>query len=211
MNFAVPPPTSAKGQRLTPKGLETRRQMLEVALSLLATGDSDAVSANLVAKSAGVSWGTVQHQFGDADGLWAAVMEHIRMSSGPVVWAVGKSPTVEGRVKEVVDLLWKAFDSPYAAASITLRTNLPRELDEFRKAFPLTAAEFMTLDAHWAREFTRFFDGLKVDKKRAARVCALLPGALRGLHSEQVMSMHTNIADARRGLTESITLYLTTK
>ena len=66
---------SAKGTRLNRRGLETRGNMLDVAVRVLAAGGPDAVSANSVAKEAGATWGVVQHQFGDADGLWAAVLE----------------------------------------------------------------------------------------------------------------------------------------
>ena len=75
---------SAKGTRLNRRGLETRRTLLKVAIRCLADG-SEGVSANLIAREAGVTWGTVQHQFGDADGLWAAVLAHISERSDPLL------------------------------------------------------------------------------------------------------------------------------
>jgi AcrR family transcriptional regulator len=71
---------SAKGTRLNRRGLETRQHLLEVALECLAAGP-EAASANLVARESGVTWGTVQHQFGDVDGLWAAVLAFARGSA----------------------------------------------------------------------------------------------------------------------------------
>ena len=43
-------------------------------LKALATGDPGAVSANRIAKEIGATWGAVKYQFGDNDGLWAAVL-----------------------------------------------------------------------------------------------------------------------------------------
>ena len=48
--------------------------MLEAALRSLATGDPGAASANRIAKDIGATWGAVKYQFGDIDGLWAAVL-----------------------------------------------------------------------------------------------------------------------------------------
>src|SRR6187402_380922 len=76
---------SAKGTRLNRRGLQTRLHMIDVAIRALASPrEGEQVSANLVAREAGVTWGTVQHQFGDADGLWAAVLEHILAEWEPI-------------------------------------------------------------------------------------------------------------------------------
>ena len=50
------------------RGETSRKHVLDVALRLLASGGPEAVSVKLVAKEADVTWGTVQYQFGDADG-----------------------------------------------------------------------------------------------------------------------------------------------
>ena len=61
-------------QRTNRRGDATRENMLDAALKALATGDPAAVSANRIAKEIGATWGAVKYQFGDADGLWAAVL-----------------------------------------------------------------------------------------------------------------------------------------
>ena len=45
-------------------------------MTALASGDPGAVSANRIAKEIGATWGSVQYQFGDTDGFWAAVLRH---------------------------------------------------------------------------------------------------------------------------------------
>jgi AcrR family transcriptional regulator len=66
--------TGNQSQRTNRRGDATRENMLEAALAALATGDPAAVSANRIAKQIGATWGAVKYQFGDADGLWAAVL-----------------------------------------------------------------------------------------------------------------------------------------
>jgi hypothetical protein len=52
----------------------------------------------------------------DADGLWSSVCDHILSTAGPVVWAQPTTHSYESRVRELIDLLWKAPDSPSYAA-----------------------------------------------------------------------------------------------
>ena len=61
-------------RRTNRRGQATRDAMLDAALRALATGDAGAASANRIAKDAGATWGAVKYQFGDIDGLWAAVL-----------------------------------------------------------------------------------------------------------------------------------------
>jgi AcrR family transcriptional regulator len=112
---------SAKGTRLNRRGLETRANLLRVAVHVLAEGGPEAVSANLVAREAGVTWGTVQHQFGDTDGLWAAVLTSISERSGPLLPVPHDVPTIAARVEIIVETMWNAFDRPALKAIHNLR------------------------------------------------------------------------------------------
>src|ERR1700749_5295241 len=62
------------GRRPNRRGNATRENMLEAALRSLSSGEPGSVSANRIAKDIGATWGTVQYQFGDTDGFWAAVL-----------------------------------------------------------------------------------------------------------------------------------------
>jgi AcrR family transcriptional regulator len=149
------------------RGMSSRKRVLDVALQLLATGGPDAVSTNLVAKEAGVTWGTLQYQFGDADGLWAAVIGHVLDTAGPHVWARPSAGSVKERVDEVIELLWKAFDSRYNAAVSNLRTALAKNRTELERSYPRTAQALDALEDNWAMQFREFFDGIAVDPRHA--------------------------------------------
>ncbi|WP_121256099.1 TetR/AcrR family transcriptional regulator [Nocardioides ferulae] len=201
---------SAKGTRLNRRGRETRQQLLKVAVRCLATGGPESVSANLVAREAGVTWGTVQHQFGDVDGLWAAVLDYIA-SRGHLEKAVADAPRsrdLAERVSSVVDMLWEALDLPGSRALYHLRLALPRDRDELEQSFPRTAKAIAAWDAEWRQMCQASFEGLEVDPARLARVTNLLPGAIRGLHTEQHLSVYLDVTEARRGLADALTAYL---
>ena len=199
---------SAKGTRLNKRGLETREHLLRSALRCLADGGPEAVSASSVAREAGATWGTVQHQFGDVDGLWAAVLERVLSDPAALSPRVPDSPDVAGRVDAILDLLWTAMDRPVARAIHHLRLALPQQRDELEAAYPRTAAAIAHWDQAWTDTVERAFDGLPVDPTRLARVRSLLPGAMRGLHNEQFLSTYTDSDEARAGLAGAITAYL---
>lgn len=197
------------GRRPNRRGEASRKHVLDVALRLLATGGPEAVSVKLIAKEAHVTWGTVQYQFGDADGFWAATILHILDTAGPHVWARPSAGSVEKRVAEIIDLLWKAFDSPYNAVVTNLRTALAKDRIELTRDYPRTANALNTLEENLFKQFREFFDGVTVDPRHARQVSALLPAALRGLHAERTFGSFADIDDALAGLREAITLYMT--
>jgi AcrR family transcriptional regulator len=200
---------SAKGSRLNRRGLETRRHILETAVRCLAEGDSEAVSANLIAKAAGVTWGTIQHQFGDSDGVWAAVLEHVssdvteQLASGPK-----RGSSLSRRVTVIVDMLWRGFDEPAAKAVQNLRVSLPRDYATLAKEFPATAAALRRFDKQWAAIFSQALDGLVSSRVKLRRVRHLLPSAVRGLHTEAQLSNIEDVDDARKGLIDALVAYL---
>jgi AcrR family transcriptional regulator len=202
---------SAKGTRLNKRGLATREQLLRVAIGCLAEGGPDAVSASLIAREAGVTWGTVQHQFGDVDGLWAALLEYVLRDGAATALPVPDSTDLGERVEAVIALLWSAMDLPAFRAIHHLRLALPRQRDELEATYPVTAAAIARWDKSWTATMEHAFAGLDVDPARLSRVRSLLPGAMRGLHSEQYLSVYTDSIEARRGLAEALTSYLAGK
>ncbi len=199
---------SAKGTRLNRRGLETRQTLLKVATRCLADGGPESASANLVAREAGVTWGTVQHQFGDVDGLWAAVLEHISARGGPLIPMPPELSTLHARVLAIVEQMWLALDAPGPRAIHNLRQALPGHRAELESEFPRTAAAIVEWDASWTAACEKAFEEFNVDRVKLQRVRALLPGAMRGLHSERHLSTYVDLDDARRGLSDAITAYL---
>lgn len=199
----------ADQHRRNRRGDATRARMLAAALDCLASGDPDAVSANHVAKRAGATWGAVKYQFGDVDGLWAAVLDHLEeRRGGPLSFPRGADNAVEARVGQIIATLWRGLDSPDARAIDTLRMALPRERGELEQKLPRTAAALASWQVSWAATCQAAFADLDLDPERVREVAALLPGAMRGLSSEAHLSTYSDLDLARQGLTRSIAAYL---
>jgi AcrR family transcriptional regulator len=199
---------SAKGTRLNKRGLETRRTLLDAAIRCLAEGGADSVSANRVAREAGVTWGTVQHQFGDVDGMWAAVLTEVS-SHGLFVDRPPVEPDPAARVVEVVELLWDAMGTAYARAVFNLRSALPHNRETLEAEFPLTAAAIEAWDRTFTEVCERAFCGMGVDPVRLRRAKEMLPGTLRGLQVEQQLGTYTDVDEARRGFADALVAYVT--
>lgn len=207
-SYDAPVTLSAKGTRLNRRGLETRTHVLETAVECLAEGGPDTISANQIARRAGVTWGVVQHQFGDVDGLWAAVLDHI---AGKFAWQLPMAPDdqpIEVRVRTIVSRLWPAVDLPGSHALYNLRMTLPRRTADLEEQYPHTAAALREWDVKWTDACERAFAGLDVDPGRLRQIIALLPGAMMGLRNEQFLVTYADVDDAREGLTGAITAYL---
>jgi len=185
-----------------------REKLLSTALQMLGTGRPETVSINMVAKEAGLSWGSVQNLFGDSDGFWSAVVDQI-VEVGPELWATPQSTTIAGRVAEVADLYRDLLESPYAIAVETIRWALPRPLDVLAETHPRTAASIRHLDELAAGAFVHFFEDLDdVDAERSAVMSEVLPAMLRSLHNERLLGTSIDLERAHRAIVTMLTTYL---
>lgn len=195
----------ADRHRRNRRGDATRARMLAAALECLAAGT---VSANRIAKQAGSTWGAVQYQFGDLDGFWRAVLDHLEERRGPLTIPGDAGAPVEQRVEQIATLLWRGLDTADARAIDTLRLSLPRERAELEQKFPRTAQALASWQTSWVATCQQAFADLDLDADRVREVAALLPGAMRGLNSEAHLSTYSDLVLARHGLTRSIAAYL---
>lgn len=193
--------------------------MLDAALRTLATGDAAAASANRIAKDAGATWGAVKYQFGDIDGLWAAVLARTAERRGqlaPALFArtlIGKSRTtpeapLRARVAAIIDVLFDGLSAPDSRAIETLRAALPRDGAELERLYPRTAAELQSWGQSWIAACQTAFADVDVDPERVREVASFIPGAMRGLVSERQLGSYYDLDLARRGLTNAIVTYL---
>jgi AcrR family transcriptional regulator len=200
---------SAQGTRLNKRGLETRRHILEVAVTVLAAGGPESANVNLIAREAGVTWGTIQHQFGDVDGVWAALLEHARDEARRAFPSVStETGSLRQRVTEVVDAGFASHSLASVQAIMYLRLALPREPSVVAESYPTTAAALRVWVQDWADRWDDLFAGLGAPKAKMRRVRSLVPAAVRGLQFEQEMTTFDDIEDGRRGLIDAVVAYL---
>lgn len=182
--------------------------MIKAAITSLATGDPAAVSGNRIARDIGATWGVVKYQFGDIDGLWAAVLRYTADKRGDLPANLRPDGTLHERVAALVDTMAVGLRTPESLAIETLRAALPREQAELERDFPLTAAELASWKPNWDHACQRTFADLGVDPVKVRQVAALIPAAMRGITSERTLGTYGNLEDALAGLTGSIVAYL---
>lgn len=200
---------NSAGRRANRRGLATRDSMLEAALEALASGDPAAVSANHIAKQIGATWGTVQYQFGDTDGFWAAVLHHTAERRAHVLFGTDRpDATLHQRVSQIIETLYAGLTAIDARAIENLRAALPRDPAELDRLYPRTAAELRSWGRAWLETCQKAFADLGVDPDRVQEVASFIPGAMRGLTSEKQLGTYADLDEARSGLTNAIVAYL---
>jgi AcrR family transcriptional regulator len=182
--------------------------MLKAALHALASGRPDAVSASKIARDMGATWGAVKYQFGDNDGLWAAVLHYTAERRASVLTFNDTTAPLSRRVQEIIDTLYDGLTSTDSRAIENLRAALPRDPDELERLYPRTAAELSSWGQGWLETCQAAFAGLALDPSRVQGVAALIPGAMRGIVSERQLGSYSDLDVARQTLTNAIVAYL---
>jgi AcrR family transcriptional regulator len=195
-------------RRTNRRGQATRESMLEAALLALASGDPAAVSGNRIAREIGATWGAIKYQFGDIDGLWAAVLHRTAERRGDRPSNVKPGAPLPERVRAIVDTFYEGLTATDSRAIETLRTALPRDRAELERSFPHTARELASWGESWLDACQHAFADLDVDPGRVRKVAQFLPGAMRGLASEKQLGAYSDLDSARQGLAEAIVAYL---
>ena len=189
--------TEAAERRTNRRGQASRESMLDAALQALASGAPGSVSGNRIAKDAGATWGTVKYQFGDIDGLWAAVLRRTGERRGTLPAHAAPHGTLAQRVAAILDILYAG-----------LRAALPRDRAELERHYPQTASELASWQKTWITDCQSAFADLDVDPARVREVALFIPGAMRGITSERQLGSYIDLDEARHGLSKAIVAYL---
>ncbi len=177
-------------------------------MTSLASGDPGAVSANRIAKEAGATWGSVQYQFGDTDGFWAAVLRYTAERRANTFTPPDTAASLRDRVSRIIDTLYAGLTNRDSRAIENLRAVLPSENAELEGLYPQTAAELISWRQSWLETCQKAFADLHVDPQRVREVATLIPGAMRGIASEKQLGTYADLDEARRALTNAIVAYL---
>ncbi|MEU1981048.1 TetR/AcrR family transcriptional regulator [Nocardia sp. NPDC019395] len=195
-------------RRANKRGIASRESMLEAAITSLATGDPAAVSGNRIARDIGSTWGVIKYQFGDIDGLWAAVLRHTADKRGDLPAGLKPDGTLQERVSALIRTMAKGLREPESLAIETLRAALPRDHAELERDYPRTAAELSSWKPQWDKTCERAFADLRVDPIKIRQMAALIPAAMRGITSERTLGTYGDLDDALDGLIGALVAYL---
>lgn len=109
---------------------ETRARVLAAVVESIAEVGFERTTAVEITERAGVTWGAVQHHFGDKDGVFVAVLEESFRSFAARLEAVptaAAGAALEKRAALFVDRAWEHFSSPLFRSTFEiLRSHLGR-------------------------------------------------------------------------------------
>ena len=129
-----------KGERSTRSGqprdrsggngvVQTRDRVISAAVEcIIGLGFYRGSSTNEIARRAGVTWGVIQHYFGNREGLMLAVLEGgARHMVETVVEARIDGATVEERMAQLVDVFSEHYARPDYLASLQVLLNMDHD------------------------------------------------------------------------------------
>ncbi len=195
-------------QRTNRRGDATRENMLEAALKALATGDPGAVSANRIAKQIGATWGAVKYQFGDADGLWAAVLHRTAEHRADVFAPTDAAAPLRQRVAAHHRHSLRRPDGHRLAGDREPARRVAARPRRARTPLPAHGRRTPVVGAGLARHLPECLRRPEHRSRTSARVATFIPGAMRGIASERQLGSYYDLDLARQGLTNAIVAYL---
>ena len=151
------PPRRSQAERTA----ETRAKILDAVVESIAEVGFQRTTAAEITRRAGVTWGAVQHQFGDKDGILHAVLQDSfdrfaeRLAGVP-----GAEAPLEDRVSAFVDRAWQHFGSVEYRSTFEILLSL--EEPEEGAAEPVWQGEMM-------QAWGRIWSGVFADAREASR------------------------------------------
>ncbi len=95
------------------KSSETRRRVIEAAIACVAGQGLRHATAGRIAERAGISWGGIQHQFGDKEAIFEAVLQQVLDDFSADLSAISPERTsLAARVSALVRGAWRLMNNP---------------------------------------------------------------------------------------------------
>jgi AcrR family transcriptional regulator len=141
---------------------ETRRRILDAAIQSIGSVGLARTTAAEIERRSGVTWGAVQHHFGDKDGILVAVLEDSFARFAERLEGVSDDASLEKRVDEFVERAWAHFGSPLYRASFEILLHFAGP-DGSSAGHSWQGEQF----APWTRIWSRLFDDGRSSRRRS--------------------------------------------
>ncbi|MEM7412687.1 MAG: TetR/AcrR family transcriptional regulator [Myxococcota bacterium] len=174
----------------------TRGRILRAAVESLAQVGYQRTTANEITRRAGVTWGAVQHHFGDKEGILDAVIEasferfEARLGDFP-----GADTPLEARVAHFVDRAWEHFGSAEYRSTFEILANHARGLADADPP-PWHAHMFRS----WDRVWSQFFADAALPRRRQVALQTHTIAVLTGMASLDMLGRTTDVTRAELDL-----------
>ena len=158
---------------------ETRQRVIAAVVESIGEVGYQKTTAAEIARRAGVTWGAVQHHFGDKDGILKVVLEE---SFGRFAELLAEVPaeeeSLEKRVALFVDRSWEHFASSHYRSTFEILLNLPPDLE--------LSWQNEMLDA-WNRIWSQYFPGSRSSRRRSLDLIHYTVSLLAGLAATRML------------------------
>ena len=152
---------------------ETRERVMAAVVESIAEIGYPKTTAAEIARRAGVTWGGVQHHFGDKDGILLAVLEQSFKRFAKLLGeAPDPSKSLETRVSLFVERAWEHFASPHYRSTFEILRNLPDDLELTWQAEMLKT---------WFQIWSAYFPESEPSRRRTVDLMHYTISALSGL------------------------------
>jgi AcrR family transcriptional regulator len=175
---------------------ETRSKILEATVeSITEIGLSRTTAAEITAR-AGVTWGAVQHHFGDKDGILVAVVEVSFEHFAELIADIPVDGTsLEKRAALFVERAWEHFSSPHYRSTFEILLGYQgeqRDPDQDWRG---------RMFAQWDREWQRLFADAELPRHRRYALQHFTISALMGLAATMFLgNAETRLRDLELGM-----------
>jgi AcrR family transcriptional regulator len=117
-----------QGRRRRTDGAATRARVLDAAVASILDKGYYRTSSNEIARRAGVTWGTLQHQFGSRELLLLEVLnQRWHDLQNEMATAEVSGTTLEARLHSVLEVLATHYGEPAQLASLQILLDLSRD------------------------------------------------------------------------------------
>jgi AcrR family transcriptional regulator len=158
---------------------ETRERVIQAVVDSIAEVGYQRTTSAQIARRAGVTWGAVQHHFGDKDGILVAALEasfaRFAERLDPVP---SPDESLASRVSRFVERSWEHFGSAHYRSTFEILLNLPPDLEP--------SWQNGMLDA-WTRIWSRYFPGSRLSRRHTVDLMHYTISVLSGLAATRML------------------------
>ena len=158
---------------------ETRGRVMAAVVASIAELGYQKTTATEIARRAGVTWGAVQHHFGDKDGILMAVLEESFDRFADILAELpADSDELGKRVALFVDRSWEHFSSPRYRSTFEILLNLPEQPELSWQSEMLKA---------WNRIWGQYFPDSRLSRRQTLDLMHYTIATLSGLAAMKML------------------------
>jgi AcrR family transcriptional regulator len=191
---------------VTKKGLQTQAKVVSAGIECIAAIGFHNASTNKIALHAGVTWGTLQHQFGDKPTLLEAILEYgFDQQLETLRRSAKKHYPLKQRIDGMLKGFWENQNSRSSIAMNEITSSVISDPECRDRFLPMLENMRDIYNAYWSD----LFEDVGMDEALFVSTQQLTVGSIRGLALEaKARSSDAAIEAARNLLADTLYHYM---